>query len=275
VTNSLNARNSLIERLPDELGDEKIVLGFNGAIDRVREIVDERQNQGAYQRIQHLDDFGRQISVAGDEERSMLMEWVCTDMRTGGLVCHISRALAKLNYDPVMIGMFGSPTKNAFLDEFANFEMESIGEPAYTDAIEFDDGKLMLSESGDMQYLDWETLCEDIGFDQLASYLDGAAIFGMGYWAEISDMVSIFEGLADELVPTLSSPPKHILIDPADVGARSSKEIKRGGDMLQRLDALVPITMSANRFETIDLANSLKSTNSQRSPQAAAEIAQG
>lgn len=269
----MDAGDSLVERLPDEVGDEKIVLGFNGAIDRVREIVDERQDQETYKRVQRLRDFGKQISDASEAERSMLMEWVSSDMRTGALVCHISRALGELGYDPVMIGMFGTPPKNAFLEEFDRFEMESIGEPAYTDAIEFDDGKLMLSESGGMRYLDWEMLRESVGFDRLASYLDGAAVLGMGYWAEIADMVSIFEGLADELVPTLSSPPEHILIDPADVGTRPSKDIKRGGDMLQRLDAMVPVTMSANRYETIDIANSLRPTTSQRSPETAAEIA--
>ena len=271
--NSQSTRNSLIEQLPDELGNKKIVLGFNGAIDRVRELVSERQEHETYKRVQQLDDFGKQISDAGEAERSMLMEWVCTDIRTGALVCHISRALGKLDYDPVMLGMFGNPAKDAFIEEFDKFEMQSIGEPAYTDAIEFDDGKLMLSESGGMQNLDWEMLCEHVGFDQLASYLNGAAVLGMGYWAEISDMVSIFEGLTEDLVPTLNSPPKHILIDPADVGTRSSKQIKQVGETLQHLDAMVPVTMSANRYETIDIANSLRSTNSERSPQTAAEIA--
>lgn len=273
MPNSVDTGNSLIDHLPDSLGDEKVVLGFNGAIDRVREIVDERQRQDTYKRVQRLDDFGKQISSAGEEERSMLMEWVCSDMRTGALVCHISRALGMLDFDPVMIGMFGDPPKDAFLDEFGEYDMESLGEPAYTDAIEFDDGKLMLSESGGMRYLDWEMLCEKVGFDQLASYLDGAAVLGMGYWAEISDMVSIFEGIADELAPTLSSPPKHILIDPADVGTRPSKDIKQAGAVLNRLDAVSPVTMSANRYETIDIANSLRSTAGERSPKTAAAIA--
>lgn len=273
MRDSVDTGNSLVDRLPDDIGDEKVVLGFNGAIDRVREIVDEWQGRDSYQRIQRLDDFGQQVSTAGREERSMLMEWVCSDMRTGALVCHISRALGMLDFEPVMIGMFGDPPKDAFLEEFGEFEMESIGEPAYTDAIEFDDGKLMLSESGGMRYLDWEVLCEEVGVDQLAAYLDGAAVLGMGYWAEISDLVSIFEGIADEIVPTLNAPPEHVLIDPADVGTRPSKDLKQARDALQRLDAVCPVTMSANRYETIDIANSLRSTTADRSPEAAAEIA--
>lgn len=273
MANSVDTGYSILDRLPDEVGNEKVVLGFNGAIDRVREVVDERQDQNTYQRVNKLGDFGKQITEGAQEERSMLMEWVSSEMRTGALVCHISRALGELGFDPIMLGMFGEPLNNTFVDEFGDYRMESLGEPAYTDAIEFDDGKLMLTQSGGTRYLNWDHLCEEIGFDQLAAYVDGAAVLGMGYWAEISDMISIFEGLAEELVPTLDSPPEQILIDPADVGTRPSRHIKEGGDVLQNLDSMSPVTMSANRYETIDIANSLRPTTSQRSPEAAAEVA--
>jgi hypothetical protein len=65
--------------------------------------------------------------------------------------------------------------------------MVSLGKPAYTDAIEFNDGNCMLTESGKMRELDWETIREDVGLNQLSSCLDGAAVFGMGYWAEIPE----------------------------------------------------------------------------------------
>jgi len=263
---------SLPERFPENVGDAKVVFGFDGYIDRVRQIVDERQGQESYHRLQRLDELGRQISAAAEEERSILMEWVRSDTRTGGHVCQISRALGQVGYDPIMMGMFGTPPRNPFLEEFSSYEMESIGEPAHTDAIEFDDGKFMLTESGGMRSLDWETLREAIGFDQLASYLEGAVVLGMGYWAEISDMVSIFEGLATELVPTLDSPPEHVLIDPADIGKRPRGEIKRGGDALARLNETVPVTMSANRYETIAIADSLEATDTERSQSEAAAL---
>lgn len=264
---------SIIEDVRDEMGGEQVVFGFDGYIDRVREIVDERQDQVTYRRVQQLDDLGEQISAAAEEERSILMEWVRPDMRTGGHVCHISRALGRLDYEPTMIGMFGEPPKNPFVDEFEDYRMESLGEPAYTDAIEFDDGKFMLTESGGMRSLDWERICAAVGVDQLAEYLDGAAVFGMGYWAEIADMISIFEGLAEEVVPSLSSPPEHVLIDPADVGKRPTGEIKRGGDALARLDAMIPVTVSANRYETTAIADSLVPTDDQRSQMDAASVA--
>lgn len=265
MSGSTHGGHSLLDQFPDDLGEEKVVFGFDGYIDRVREIVDERQGQEAYRRIRQLDDLSEQISTAAREERSILVEWIQSELRTGGLVCHVSSALGRLGFDPIMIGMFGQPPRRAFLEEYGDFEMTSLGEPAYTDAIEFSDGKVMLTESGGMRSLDWETLRSEVGFDRLAEYLDGAAVFGMGYWTEIHDMVSIFEGLADELVPTLSSPPDHVLIDPADVGKRPMGEIKRGRNALRRLDAIIPVTMSANHYETNAIADSLGASDAQRS----------
>jgi hypothetical protein len=41
------------------------------------------------------------------------------------------------------------------------------------------------------------------------------------------DIISIFDGLTEELLPTLSSPPEHVLIDPSDVG--SSRRARSDG----------------------------------------------
>ena len=264
---------SVIDALPDAMGEETVVFGFDGYIDRVRAIVDERRDQETYQQVRRLSDFGAQISDASREERSILMEWVRSDVRAGGHVCHLSRALGQLGYSPTMLGMFGRPIKEPFEEEFSSFEMVSLGKPAYTDAIEFNDGNCMLTESGGMQSLDWETVCDVVGVDRLASCLDGAAVFGMGYWAEIPEMISIFEGLIEEVMPTLSAPPEHILIDPADIGKRPPGEIKRGADALRRLDDISPITMSANRFETNAIAESLRPSDTERSQLKAAAVA--
>lgn len=126
----------------------------------------------------------------------MLVGWVRSGMRTGALVCSHHACDSDLGCDPVVIGLPGDPTTNVFLEAFSGSEMVSLGEPASTDAIEFDDGKLVLSESGGMPRLDWRTLCFTVGLDQLVSSL--TAVLGRG--GSRSRIVSLFGGLADELV---------------------------------------------------------------------------
>lgn len=86
-------------------------------------------------------------------------------------------------------------------------------------------------------------------------------------------MIPIFEGFVEEIMPTLSDPPEHILIDPTDIGKRPAGEIKRGGDVLRRLDEISPVTMSANRFETKAIADSLRPTDTERTQVNAAKVA--
>ncbi len=258
-------RDSDIANIPAELGGEKVVLGFDGYVDRIREIVNDGPDQEISRRVHHLAELGEQISAAARAERSLLLKWTTPNRRVGGHTCHISRVLEQLAYDPVMIGMFGQPPNEIFREDFRGSELESLGDPAYTDAIEFDDWKFMLTEAGGMQFLDWTTLSEEVGFDRLATHLDGAALLSIGYWAEISDLHSILEGLHEELLPSLDSPPKHVLVDPGNIGKRPNSVVQRGGEMLSRLDEQVPVTVSANQFETEDIAALSGSTGGDRS----------
>ncbi len=73
-----------------------------------------------------------------------------------------------------MVGMYGDPVHDAFETEFGEYELHSLGEPGVTDAVTFDDGKLMLTEVGDTLSLDWAELDTAFGHDRLAEKLDGA-----------------------------------------------------------------------------------------------------
>ncbi|WP_191965500.1 MULTISPECIES: PfkB family carbohydrate kinase [Haloferax] len=155
-----------------------------------------------------------------------------------------------------MIGTFGRPMRSEFEDEFAGNTMYSIGEPGMTDAVEFDDGKLMLTQAGSYRELDWDALDEHLGHDELADQLEEADLFGIGYWSMIPNLPEIIRGLADDIWPTLSNPPSNVFFDPADIRHLSQSQFTQGFDALQTLNRQVPVTLSANRGETQELITS-------------------
>jgi hypothetical protein len=63
-----------------------------------------------------------------------------------------------------------------FVDEFWRSEIGSIGELSYVDAIDLEDGKLVLTDSGDVRSLNWDALISEVNFDRFADDLDGAAL---------------------------------------------------------------------------------------------------
>lgn len=234
--------------------EAELTFGFDGFVDNVRELVDVRHDAESYTRMQELSTFGDRIRRSADADSSVSSEWRRSGRRAGGHVAHLSRATGMLGLDPVMMGTFGTPPDPVFDGEFEGYERYTLGEPTITDAVEFDDGKLLLQETGSQRRLNWNRLCDHIGIEALVDAVDGAAVLGIGYWANIPELPTIWRGLTTELWPLLSDPPESVFLDPADIRQLSVERIREGVKPLSQLDDTVPVTVSANRVETAVLA---------------------
>lgn len=256
--------------LPETVGNEPLVFGFDGFIDHIREGVDERSGPQRYESIRELGAFGDRISASAAAGSSCTVEWVQNGTWIGGHTSHVGRAFMRLGFDPTLFGTFGRPPKEPFTEEFDEDSLVSIGEPTYTDAVEFDDGKLLLTDTGTQSTLDWDLIRERAGLEQLAERIDGTRLFGVGYWAMIPSIPSIWDGLRTDLWPVLDDPPERVLLDTADVRQLSTAQLENGIESLRRLSEAVPVLMSANRAETNRIAEHLDETTSDRSLASAA-----
>jgi sugar/nucleoside kinase (ribokinase family) len=242
--------------LPDEPSGGDVVFGFDGYVDNVRQA---GTNAGASEseRIRTLAEFGEQIVTSAAADSSLAISWERHGQRTGGHVSHLSRAYDTLGFDPTMVGMCGDPVRDLFAEEFADCTIYSLGDPGITDAVEFDDGKLMLMESGGAATLDWETITDRVGVETLVDELDGAKLLGIGYWAMIPALPGILDGLREQVFPELSDPPAHVLLDPATIREIDHTVLESIVAATRRLAADVEVTVSANRYETKELASVL------------------
>ncbi|HET7324391.1 MAG TPA: hypothetical protein VFJ06_08675 [Halococcus sp.] len=243
--------------LPQSLGEREVVFGFDGVVDRIRTAVATRQNSENYERMDSLEAFGTRITDAAAQDSSCSIEWICERNRAGGHTAHLGRAMERLSQQPTIIGTFGTPPREVFTEEYDHTELISLGSAPVTDAIEFDDGKVLLSDTQRLATLDWEEILSTVDLHSLAASIDGAELLGLGYWATIPRMPSIWEGLRDDLWPRLRDPPNRILVDPADVRRLAQKTLVEGVRPLSDLDNVVPVTVSANRAEAHHLLNAL------------------
>jgi hypothetical protein len=242
------------ESLPAELDPEPVVFGFDGFVDSVREAVDTREGPDAYEPMDRLGAFGERITESAVSGSSCTIEWTNRGTRTGGHTAHLGRVFSTLGYDPVLVGTFGQPVQSEFEEEFGEHELLSLGRPTYTDAVEFSDGKLLLTDTGDQSTLDWDAVCEDVGLRTLARHVDGASMFGIGYWAMIPSMETVWKGISRDLWPLLEDPPEFVLLDIADVRQLSAGRLESGVSALTGLNQTVSVTLSANRAEITALA---------------------
>ncbi|WP_410766353.1 hypothetical protein [Haloferax sp. DFSO60] len=248
------AVESCHETLPPTVEGGRVVFGFDGYIDRVREVVSERQSATEFDRVSTLDAFADRVNSSIEAESSLSFEWIQRGVRTGGHVSHLARAFGEFGFDPAIVGCLGHPPEDPFIEEFGEFTLESIGSPGYTDAVEFTDGKLMLTEIGTLMTLDWDAIESRVGIDRLAELIDGSDLFGMGYWSEMPELPDVARGLREELWPTLSDPPETLLLDPGDLRKRESDVVAEGVEQVSNLDDVVDVAVSANRYETRYLA---------------------
>jgi sugar/nucleoside kinase (ribokinase family) len=260
--------------LPESVGPPRTVLGFDGFVDNVRQVVDERTTPESFEPMTELGALGERIAASADDRSSITIEWTREGTRTGGLTCHLARAFIRLGASPVMVGAYGDPELDVFADEFAAATRHSFGEPNYTEAVEFDDGKLLVTETGATRTLDWGTLVDAVGAETLADALDGADVLGVGYWVVSPDLPSVLTGLRESVWPTLADPPETVLLDPGDIRQLSDDVLDAGVDPIRDFASVAPVTLSANRAEMRRLATRFDSSPSSLSA-AAASVREG
>ncbi|MBX0294421.1 hypothetical protein [Haloarcula nitratireducens] len=254
----------------DDVERGRAVFGFDGYLDRVREIVADRIDPDTYEGLSTIAALGDRVADSVAADSSLTFEWLQHGNRTGGHTCHLARAFGTWSFDPVMVGMYGDPVHDAFASEFDDYELHSMGAPGVTDAVEFDDGKLMLTEVGDTMDLDWAGLDERFGHDKLADRLDGAALLGTGYWSETPSLPNVLEGLC-EIWDEITDPPSHVLVDTGDVRKLDAEGLRAGREAIGRLNGVTDVVVSSNRAETGVLADAYEGEYD-RSFEEAAEV---
>lgn len=243
--------------LPAEFDGGNLVFGFDGIVDKVRVMVETRHSPTEFDRLETLAALRDRVDESLAAESSLTVEWEQQGTRTGGHACHLARVFDELGAETTMVGTYGEPPTEPFTTEFAGSTLVSVGEPGVCDAVEFDDGKLLQIETGDAAGLDWPTLRERLDPADLAAHLDGADVFGVGYWAMTSALPSLAASVVAETWERQASPPEVLFFDPGDIRSLPAETLREGAARLAEANDTVPVTFSANRSETEALAAAL------------------
>lgn len=237
------------------LAEHPAVVGFDGYIDTIIRVVDRRGSMAPedFAAIPTIEAFAARCAAAAGKSANIEMH--ITEDRFGGNGPLMAGALGRLGMPTTYIGGVGMPGQDDALHPvFASFaerceEVVCIGPPANTDALEFDDGKLMLCKPGNMQRITWDYLKERVGYEELRRRLERAALFGIVNWTQLGGVQGIFEGLTDELLPTLDKPPV-VFIDLADPAKRTDEDVLGAMGALTKMDAVAPVILGLNQAES-------------------------
>lgn len=230
--------------------DGKILLGCDGFVDEVYEIVEVRQNLNEFKPMSDMGSFGELVSKRAGG--GLGLEIVGKRRCSGGFTPNTGRVGAFLGLRPCLMGLYGETAIDSAFEEFHdNSELISLGDPALTVVLEFSNGKVLLSALKTVAHLTWADCQASLGEEKLDALFAGVDILGLGYWSLTPDFDEFVKGFVGRY--DTGRTPKRMFFDLADVNKRSHESLVESLELLRSVNRTIPCTISFNEHEGAEL----------------------
>ena len=154
-------------------------------------------------------------------------------------------------------------------------KLHTLAEPAHSDCLEFEDGKVMLSDMRSCAEITWERLVERIGADPLKAALQDCRFIGAVNWGKLPHVGEIWTNLAQQLAE-IGVPAKQVafFMDLAEFEQRPMEDREKLLELLPAITRQCHTMLSFNLKEAWQMAESFDGDfHGQKAPQAVADLA--
>ncbi len=239
--------------------NRKAFVGLDGYIDFIQRAV-KSQTQKGPEYFNTITDFANHIGKAAG--KSAQIELVTQETKLGGNAPIMADALASLGCETTCIGNFGKlGIHPVFQQIHANVTLLSIGDSALTNALEFHDGKIILSEVGPFKHLNWNYLKKDPGLKTLIAQVNSCALVALVDWCNLPYSTDIWKGILLDILPKIHGKERHFFFDIADPSRRSDEELLEALDVIAGYNSYGKVTLGLNENETEKLYSCLNRIN--------------
>ncbi|MCX6870253.1 MAG: hypothetical protein NTY84_06445, partial [Verrucomicrobia bacterium] len=145
-------------------------------------------------------------------------------------------------------------------------------EPGFTDALEFEDGKLMVGKHYTLKQIHWDNLCQRYGKEKFAAKFESSSLVAFVNWTMLPHMSAIWESLQAELMPTLQGPRRKMFFDLADPEKRTAEDIRHALDLILKFQSRFDVILGLNEKEAYEIAGVLGMDASPRDWKGLAEL---
>ena len=249
----LISRLETFEVIPNEIS---AFVGLDGYLDKIQKVV-QAQDEKSRKYYATIANFGSRIQQAAG--LSAQLELVSQEIKLGGNAPIMAHALASLGVSNYCLGNFGTPEIHPLFEQIhPQSQLISLGPPAETNALEFDDGKLILSEVSPFQPINWNYVKETIGLPSLVSYCNPAKLVALVDWCNLPLATDVWRGIRQELLPQLEPSPRHFFFDLADPTKKSQTAIEEVLEVISSFTAYGTVTLGLNENEARRLATAIE-----------------
>jgi sugar/nucleoside kinase (ribokinase family) len=248
-------------------------VGLDGFVDDILHVVDKRESADKYLRLPTIAQLAERLAAAAG--RSTNIELVSQLTKLGGNGPIMANALASFGFKVTYLGILGYPNLHPVFADFAKrAEVHSIAEPGYTDALEFEDGKIMLGKHQSLKQMNWENIKARFGQDKFCSKFTSADLVGFVNWTMLTHMSDIWAAVLKEVCPVMKGPRRKLFIDLADPEKRTNEDILHALELVAAFQKYFDVVLGLNEKESIEVGKNLGLNASNHSPEGLTKLCQ-
>jgi len=254
------ARQALhaLSGLATKPGQLRADIGLDGFVDEILSVVARRIDAHHFIPVATIAEFAERIAAAAG--LSTNIELVPRMSKLGGNAPIMALAMAKSGAAVTCIGTLGLPEPHPIFAELAQrAQVIPVANPGRTQALEFNDGKLMLGRLENLYGLTWEALLDLVPAARWIDLCQGAHLVAFVNWTMIPAMTDIWRGFLAEVAPQLppAKPPRIAFFDLADPQKRSEEEIREALAVLGQFRPYFTTYLGLNRKEAAEVGRAL------------------
>jgi sugar/nucleoside kinase (ribokinase family) len=239
-----------------EAGQMTAFVGLDGFIDEILHVVDKRENAEQYQRLTTIAKLAERFAAAAG--KSTNVELVNQVTKLGGNGPIMANALASFGLKVTYLGILGYPNLHPVFTDFARrAEVHSIANPGTTDALEFDDGKIMVGKHSSLKEVTWDNIQSRFGRERFAEKFSGSDLVGFVNWTMLPYMSQVWESILKDVCPAMNSPRRTLFFDLADPEKRTREDIARALDLIGQFEKYFNVILGLNEKEAYEIGQVL------------------
>jgi hypothetical protein len=239
-----------------QLSGARVLIGFDGFVDTIIHVVAQRESASKYTRMATISEFGRRVSAAAGVSANF--EFVTQRVKLGGNGPIMANALGSYGAPVTYVGNLGSPSIHPVFSDLAErARVISIAEPAYTDAIEFEDGKLMCGKHESLQQVNWATLLKHLPEEEIVALFEESTLIAMVNWTMLPHMSALWQKIRTRVAPRLTPKPparpgeagekgRWLFFDLADPAKRTREDIASALDAILKFQKYFRVILGLN-----------------------------
>lgn len=250
----------------------KAFVGLDGFVDEILHVVDKREGVDKYTRLKTIREYAERLSEAAGQSTNI--ELVGQLAKLGGNGPIMANALGNFGVQTTYLGLLGYPALHPVFEEFSHHaELFSIGEPGRTDALEFEDGKIMMGKTQPLNEMNWENIRLRFGVEKLIAKWNDSNFVGLVNWTMLTRMNDIWRAVLAEVCPHLKGEARKFFVDLCDPEKRTDEDILAMLRLLEEFQKYFDVILGLNEREACKIGTVLGLDVVDRSPEGLCKLA--